>query len=141
MGARGVWRLTPPRAAGSPSALRLRSHTGSGGERRGDAPDRLLRPGGEEEVHRSIRGPDSGLAVAFTCDGICAPAGLTGERLAIRGSTARLIPSLRSGSRNASRLPPARGRRCLAPGVDLRWTARSVTSQNLVALRSAASAT
>src|SRR5215468_8263947 len=69
MGARGVWRLTPPRAAGSPSALRLRSHTGSGGERRGDAPDRLLRSGGEEEVHRSIRGPDAGLAVAFACSG------------------------------------------------------------------------
>src|SRR5262249_28827142 len=34
------------------------------------------------------------------------------------------VRSLRSASRGASRLPPARGRRCLTSGVDLRWTAR-----------------
>jgi len=38
--------------------------------------------------------------VAFACYGICAVR-RTGERLAISGSTAHLIPSLRSGSRYA----------------------------------------
>jgi len=67
--------------------------------------------------------------------GICA-LGRTSERLARYGSTARLIPSLRSRSRSPSRWPPACGRRCLTPRVDLRWTARSVTSRNLVVLQS-----
>jgi len=53
-----------------------------------------------------------------------APSGLTGDRLAETGSTARLASWLRSASRNASRWPPARGRRCLTPRVSLRWTAR-----------------
>ena len=68
--------------------------------------------------------------VAFTCLG-SARCGRTGERLAKAGSTARLIPSLRSGSRGV-RLGCSAGGRFATGAANV--LNRSQDPRNLVAL-------
>ena len=93
----------------------MRNHFAGGHRPSGQGEhDRGSRPRGLPAVAFRVRG---GLTVAFACIGICA-LGRTGDRLATRGSTAHLIPSLRSGPERRETSLPAASRPIdfLAPG-------------------------